>query len=84
LKEKAAMAIQIDASALIATCKNGMTCAPSFIFWGICLLAVIGLYQSVVLWRKEKEPEVKDWRKTKAPTGAPEGFKWVLVPLSDD
>jgi hypothetical protein len=78
------MSLQIDASALIQTCKNGMTCAPSFIFWGVCLLAVIGLYQSVVLSRKEKEPEGKDWKKTKAPTTAPEGFKWVLVPLSDD
>lgn len=78
------MTLQIDASQLIQTCKNGMTCAPTFIFWAVCLMAVIGLYQSIQLARKEKETEVKDWKKTKAPTNAPEGFKWVLVPLSDD
>lgn len=71
------MTIQIDPSALIAACKQGMTCTPTFIFWAVAAMAVIGLVQSVGLMR-EKEPP-KDWKKPTLPE-APEGFRWVLVP----
>ena len=54
-------------------------------FWGICLVAAMGLVRAgIEIFSTDKAAEKKsmNWAQSEQPE-APAGFKWVLVRLTD-